>query len=131
MAGRILIIEDNDANRLFLTDYLEYCGYRVMGLYTGINLLTHLQAFQPQLILLNLKLPDIDGYTLLKQLQDTPWRDVPVIVLSGYAFATDQQRALALGARYYLVKPTHLQTLTQIVRRFLPPDDDSSEDPRP
>jgi len=123
MAGRILIIEDSDANRMFLTDYLEYCGYQVRGLATGINLFSHLETFQPQLILLNLKLPDIDGYTLLKHLQEPPWHQVPVIVLSGYAFAADQRRAFALGARHYLIKPVHVRALSQAVQHFLPADD--------
>lgn len=122
---RILLIEDNEANRRLMSDYLDYCGYEVFALTDGTQLATTLEQFCPQIILLDLKLPVVDGYTLLEQLQQRDdWRQIPTIVVSAYAFQRDQQRAFDLGARRYLVKPIRLSQLTDAIREELgdPPD---------
>ena len=113
---RILLVEDNDVNRQMLHDYLVYCGYHVFGLAGGYGFFQALADFQPHLILLDLKLPDIDGYTLLQQIkQKNDWRQLPVIVVSAFAFRADQQRALSLGASRYLVKPVNITDLKQAI----------------
>lgn len=113
---RILLVEDNDLNRQMLHDYIVFCGYQVLSLPGGCGFFQALADFQPQLILLDLKLPDIDGYTLLEQLQQTPaWQHVPVIIVSAFAFKADQQRALSLGVRRYFVKPVNLRSLKQAI----------------
>ncbi|MBE9138998.1 response regulator [Nodosilinea sp. LEGE 07088] len=117
---RVVVVEDDNANRLFFADYLTFTGFEVLALPHGLDLEQQLKAFQPQLLLLDLGLPEIDGYTLLKQIRSSPvWRHLPVVVVSGYAFAEDQHRALALGAQRYLVKPVPLQQLTQTVYAVL------------
>lgn len=113
---RILLIEDNDPNRQLLDDYLNYCGYKVLSLAEGSEFFTAIAQFQPHVILLDLKLPDIDGYTLLQELQQYPdAAQVPVIVVSAFAFHTDQQRAMSLGAKRYLVKPVSLNQLKHAI----------------
>ncbi len=115
---RLLIVEDNTLNRLMLNDYLTFCGYHVMSLACGTNFLKEVVSFQPHLILLDLKLPDIDGYILLEQLQLNPqWRDIPVIIVSAYAFKADHQRAMNLGARQYFIKPVNLIDLKQAIEQ--------------
>ncbi len=117
---RILLIEDNEANRRLMSDYLGYCGYDVFALEEGSQLAATMEQFCPQIILLDLKLPKIDGYSLLEQLQQRDdWKQVPTIVVSAYAFQRDQQRALDLGARRYLVKPIRLSQLTEVIREEL------------
>lgn len=111
---RLLIVEDNKLNRLMLEDYLVFCGYHVLSLACGANFFEELASFQPHLILLDLKLPDIDGYILLEKLQLNPqWQDTPVIVVSAFAFRADRQKALSLGACQYFVKPVSLSDLRQ------------------
>jgi len=118
--ARILLVEDNSTNRLLLLDYLTHLGYNVSSVVCGRELFTALPQFQPHLVLLDLKLPDIDGYVLLQQLRQHPeWSHIPVVVVSAYAFKTDQQRALGLGARRYLVKPIDLNALHQTIREEL------------
>ncbi|MGB3201224.1 MAG: response regulator [Nodosilinea sp.] len=125
---RIVIVEDDTANRLFFADYLTLSGYQVLPLAHGLDLDQQLRAFQPDLLLLDLGLPKIDGYTLLKQLRSsTMWQHLPVIVVSGYAFAEDQHRALALGAQKYLVKPVYLYQLTEAIQAVLQPTDNDVE----
>lgn len=118
--ARILLIEDNEASRQLMSDYLEYYGYQVLGLARGALFASAMTQFRPHLILLDLKLPDIDGYSLLQQRQQrTDWHKVPVIVISAFAFQSDQQRALKLGACQYLVKPVSLTQLKQAIRHEL------------
>lgn len=117
---RILLIEDNEVNRQMLNDYLVYCGFHVYGMGDGAELFEALANFQPHLILLDLKLPDIDGYTLLQLIkQRADSRHLPVIVVSAFAFRADQQRALRLGANRYFVKPVNLVDLTQAIEEEL------------
>lgn len=121
---RIVIVEDDTANRLFFADYLAFSGFEVLPLPHGLDLNQQLKAFQPDLLLLDLGLPEIDGYTLLQQLRSTTmWQQLPIIVVSGYAFADDQRRALAMGAQQYLVKPVYLHQLTEAIQSVLQPAD--------
>lgn len=117
---RILLVEDNDANRRLLSDFLSFCGYRVHSVATGTDFFAALTEFHPSLILLDLKLPGVDGFTLLEQLKHSvEWQHIPVIVISAFAFKADQQRAISLGASQYLIKPVGLENLKQAVSQEL------------
>ncbi len=104
-------------NRQLLEDYLVVFGYQVRSLAGSEGFFAALADFEPHLILLDLRLRDIDGYTLLEQIQrGTEWQYIPVIIVSALAFSSDQQRALSLGARRYFVKPVILNDLRQAIR---------------
>lgn len=114
---RIVLVEDNDINRLLMRDFLGHCGHQVVDLANSINFLETLERSQPDVILLDLKLGDADGFQLLEQLQDNPiFQHIPIIVVSGLAFEADKRRALALGARRYLVKPINLNHLRLVLQ---------------
>ncbi|QQE63506.1 response regulator [Leptolyngbya sp. BL0902] len=117
---RILVIEDDYANRLLFSDYLTYAGFVVLALADGTELGPTLHAFQPDLLVLDLGLPDPDGYCILEQLQ-TPGGgpQLPVVVVSGYAFVDHQERALALGVHQYLIKPVRMKHLVQAIQSAL------------
>jgi two-component system, cell cycle response regulator DivK len=118
--ARILLVEDNDTSRQLMSDYLEYYGYTVLSLAQSRSFFDTIEQFCPQIILLDLKLPDIDGFALLQQLQQrSEWQTIPVIVVSAFAFQVDQQRALDLGARRYFVKPVNLSQLRQAIAEEL------------
>ena len=109
---RVLLVEDHYLNRMLLTDYLSYCGYDVQSLSEGSSFFSTIEKFEPDLMLLDLKLPDIDGYSLLRQVQQKPdLSKIPIIVVSAFAFKADQELALSLGARRYFVKPLKLKDL--------------------
>ncbi|MDZ7961356.1 MAG: response regulator [Aulosira sp. DedQUE10] len=117
---RILLIEDNDVNRMLLSDYLSHFGYNVQSFSVGSALFSAVEKFQPELILLDLKLPDIDGYSLLAQIQMKPeFSKIPIIVVSAFAFEIDQQRAMKLGAWRYFVKPINLKHLMMTIEEKL------------
>lgn len=117
---KILIVEDNDLNRQMLDDYLSFCGYEIASLSNGTYFFQKMTEFQPHLVLLDLKLPDVDGYSLLEKIQQrTDWRHLPIFVVSAFAFSADQQRALKLGATRYFVKPVNLTELKQAIKAEL------------
>lgn len=119
-ARRILLVEDHYLNRMLLSDYLTYCGYDVQSLSEGSAFFSTIEKFQPHLMLLDLKLPDVDGYSLLKQVQQKPdLAKIPIIVVSAFAFKADQERAINLGARRYLVKPINLTALMMTIQEEL------------
>jgi DNA-binding response OmpR family regulator len=115
-ANRVLLVEDNEINRQLMSDFLAYHGYQVEMVGSGKDFVPVFERFGPHVVLMDLRLPDGDGYDLLKQVQAHPvWQKVPVIIVSACALQRDQYRALALGARRYLVKPIRLSFLLEVL----------------
>ena len=120
LSGRILLVEDHEVNRNLLSDYLTYLGYQVFSLAEGSTFFETISCFQPHLVLLDLKLPGIDGYTLLEQMQQgLHYHTMSVFVISAYAFKADQQKAFRLGAKKYFVKPVNLSQLRLAIQEEL------------
>ncbi|EGJ35057.1 MULTISPECIES: response regulator [Moorena] len=115
MVQKILFIEDDDFNREVITEYLQLQGYDVCALPHGLTIKRDLADFQPDLILLDLKLPEVDGFTLIEKLKKSQWATIPIVILSAYSFPADKKRALRLGARRYLVKPALLREIEQAI----------------
>lgn len=127
---RILLIEDDYGNRVLFADFLEHCGYRVLPLADGNNCIEIMHEFMPHLVLLDLKLPQIDGLTLLRTIrQRSQFRTLPILVVSGYAFQADRQKAIAAGATDYMVKPIMPNTLSNRILTLItqPPKPISQE----
>ncbi len=119
---RILLVEDNEPNRRLLGDYLKHIGYDVLSMADGSQFFDAIAQFQPHVVLLDLKLPDVDGYSLLWQLKQTPHlRQLPVIVVSAFAFEVDKRRAIELGAFKYIVKPLRFEHLNQAIQEAVGP----------
>jgi two-component system cell cycle response regulator DivK len=116
-----MVVEKNDVNRQMLSDYLIFFGFQVLGLARGSGFLQRLAEFQPDLILFDFMLPDIDGFTLLGQLQQSSeWRHIPVIIISAVGFRSEQKRAQRLvGINYYLIKPVNLTDIIQAIQKEL------------
>lgn len=120
LSSRILLVEDHEISRQLLSDYLSCLGYQVLAIADGKAFFWALSSFQPDLILLDLKIPHLDGYSILKELQALPIaQQVPIIVVSAYAFKSDQQRAFSLGAKKYFVKPINLSQLRDAIQEIL------------
>ncbi|MBD2450722.1 response regulator [Nostoc sp. FACHB-152] len=119
-AKKVLLIEDNDVNRMLLCDYLVYCGYNVKSLSNGNAFFSTIENFLPDLMLLDLKLPGVDGYWLLEQIQQhSDLAKIPIIVVSAFAFKAEKERAMNLGVRSYFVKPINLIHLTKAIQEEL------------
>ncbi len=116
---KILFIEDNELNREVIAEYLELQGYEVHTLSSGENFINSLQEFKPNLILLDIKLPGIDGFSLMEKLRTSEWKEVPVVILSALSFTKEKERAFQLGARRFIVKPAILKEIGSAIQAEL------------
>ncbi|MEL7352511.1 MAG: response regulator [Cyanobacteria bacterium P01_A01_bin.116] len=120
ITGRVLILENDYCNRILFADYLDHCGYCVRALADERQLLHVLKDFQPQVLLLNLRMPVIDGFTVIETLRcHAQWAQLSILVVSGYTRAQDRQKAYQLGANDYLTKPVMPSDLSAAVERLL------------
>jgi two-component system cell cycle response regulator DivK len=104
-AQRVLLVEDDINLRFLLKDFLTHVGYITLDLADGLNFVPTVAEFQPQVVLLDIKLPHVDGLTLLQQLRDSNWRDIPVIIWSACTLPHYEEGACHLGVQDYLIKP--------------------------
>lgn len=105
-----LVIEDNPDNMVLINDLLEASGYRVRQAVSGWAGLDALRAQRPDFVLLDVQLPDIDGYEVLERLREAERREargapVPVIAVTSFAMSGDRERLLAAGCNGYIEKP--------------------------
>lgn len=121
MAGeRILVIDDNQLN-LDLAQYvLEADGFQVDRALSVDEAWARLRAYRPDLVLVDIQLPDTDGLTLTRAIKATPGlSDIPVIAFTAYAMQGDEQRFLAAGCDGYLAKPIDVHSFAAAVRQYL------------
>jgi CheY-like chemotaxis protein len=122
MKARILLIEDNVQNQYLVTFLLEQRGHEVVQAVTGPHGLELAAKVQPDLILLDIQLPGMDGYDVARALKDDPaLRAIPIVAVTSYAMSGDRQRCLAAGAEGYLEKPINPESFVAEIERFLPP----------
>jgi CheY-like chemotaxis protein len=108
----ILLVEDNEMNRDMLSRRLERRGYKAAIAVDGKQGLEMADTALPDLLLLDLGLPEMDGWEVLRRLrQDPKKKDVPVIALTAHALVTDRDRALQAGFNDYDIKPVELPRL--------------------
>ena len=118
-ARRILIVEDNELNLKLLHDVLEVYGYETITTREGRAAVTLARDEHPDLILLDLQLPDISGYTAAAQLKADPQtRDIPVIAVTAFAMTGDERKALDAGCDAYVAKPIVLRDFLALVARY-------------
>ena len=118
--GTILIVEDDPLNRELLCDLLLAAGYTVLQAEDGHGLLERVKAERPALILLDLQLPDVDGFTLARQLTADPaTNSIPIVATSAYARPEEQAQAVAAGCLAVLAKPLDTLALVKTVARLL------------
>lgn len=127
--GTILVVEDIPASRELVVDVLTASGYVVREAKDGVDLLERVRRERPGLIILDLQLPGIDGFTLARQLKGDPeTQGIPILAVSAYALPDDRRRALAAGCDGYLAKPVNIRELTETVAHMLRCDPSSSPD---
>jgi len=120
MTHAILIVEDNEKNLKLVRDVLRFKGYVTLEARTGREALRIVRERNPQLVLMDIQLPDIDGIAVLGELRaDPPTRLLPVVAVSASAMPEDQEKILASGFDAYITKPIALGTLIETVERFL------------
>ncbi|MFZ4828101.1 MAG: response regulator [Phototrophicaceae bacterium] len=119
--ARILVIEDNPDNMMLITDVLESLEYQVLQATDGEQGIIKTQAEIPDLILMDLSLPKVDGWTATRQIKgDSSLKHIPIIALTAHAMMGDKERALNAGCDDYLSKPINLKELAGKLKKYLP-----------
>ena len=120
MSPRVLVVEDNSLNLKLVRDVLQHAGYDVSAATTGELGVASAASEPPDLVLLDLQLPGIDGHETLRRLRDGVLADgVPVVAVTALAMAEDRDRARSAGFDGYLEKPISPRSLPGQVERFL------------
>ncbi len=121
MSIRILLVEDNPENRDMLSRRLIRRGYQMSFAMDGAEAVRLTQAELPDLVLMDLSLPVMDGWEATRQLKADPaTREIPVIALTAHAMVGDRERAIAAGADDYDTKPVDLERLLSKIERLTP-----------
>jgi CheY-like chemotaxis protein len=116
----ILLAEDNEANIATFTSYLKAKGYRILSATDGQQAINFAKAHHPDLILMDIQMPVIDGMEAIKQIRLNPdLVDIPIIALTALAMTGDREKCLAVGANEYLSKPIKLKSLDQMIQTWL------------
>ena len=121
MSKRILAVDDQEDNRRILRDLFTSAGYEVIEATTGEEAVDVAQAQTPDLILMDIQLPGIDGYEATRRIKAHPHlRATPLIVVTSYALSGDDAKAFSAGADAYVSKPFSPRALLAKVREYLP-----------
>ncbi len=117
---RILLVEDNEMNREMLSRRLAKRNYEVVHAVTGREAIDKAISAQPDLILMDLSLPDVDGWEATRRIKsEAATAAIPVIALTAHAMAGDREKALEAGADDYDTKPVEFTRLLQKIESFL------------
>jgi two-component system cell cycle response regulator DivK len=120
MSKSILVIEDHEDNRHILHDLLSNAGYRVIEAITGEAGVSSAETHVPDLILMDLRLPDIDGYEATRRIKaKSKLAQIPVIAVTSYALSGDEARAFEVGCVAYIAKPYSPRALLAKVNDLL------------
>ena len=120
--GTILIVEDNEDNRIVYAAMLEHIGCRVLEATNGEEGIARARADRPDVILMDIALPGIDGYEATRILKRDPGtRHIPIIAVTAHAHDIDRRMALAAGCDEYVAKPATPRDVADVVQRWLEP----------
>jgi len=125
MNHTVLLIEDNEQNRYLAKFLLEQHGYQVVCASHGLNGIELAQSLLPDIVLLDIQLPGMDGYAVARALRALEsLRAVPIIAVTSYAMVGDREKALAAGCNGYIEKPIDPISFVDQIRQFGPPSPD-------
>jgi two-component system cell cycle response regulator DivK len=121
MTKHILVVEDQEDNMQILRDLLTNAGYEMTEAVNGEEALAEVAKQRPDLILMDIQLPDMDGYETTRRIRINPdLKCVPIIAVTSYALAGDESKALASGCDAYVSKPYSPRQLLEKIREYLP-----------
>jgi two-component system cell cycle response regulator DivK len=121
MAKRVLVVEDNDLNRKLFCDVLKANGFEVEPVADGELAVNAARAFAPDLVIMDIQLPNISGIDLIAAFkQDPSLRSAPILAVTAYAGKGDEERIRDAGAEDYLSKPVSIMPFMAAVKALLP-----------
>ncbi len=116
----ILVVEDNDDNRRLALKILAGRGYTAVGVVDGREALNKLADVDPDLVLMDINLPDMDGYEVTRRIrQQEEFAGLPIIALTAHAMAGDEEKSLDAGCNGYIAKPINARTLPDSIAAVL------------
>jgi two-component system, cell cycle response regulator DivK len=120
MSKTVLIVEDNELNMKLFHDLLDAQGYQTLQTREGLQALALAREHRPDLILMDIQLPEISGLEVVKWLkEDEQLASIPVIAVTAFAMKGDEERILEGGCEAYLSKPISVMSFLDTVKRFL------------
>jgi len=121
MSKRILVVEDHADNRQIIRDMLAPTDYEITEAETGEEALAAMAKQRPDLILMDIQLPIMDGYTVVRRIKADPGlRSIPIIAVTSYALNGEERKARAAGCDDYVPKPFSPRQLLAKIRQYLP-----------
>jgi two-component system, cell cycle response regulator DivK len=121
MTKRILVVEDQEDNRQILHDLLTNAGYEMIEVEDGAQALEAAAEHRPDLILMDIQLPVMDGYEATRRIKADPaLKKIPIIAVTSYALSGDEGKARAAGCDAYVTKPFSPRALLAKIREFVP-----------
>jgi two-component system cell cycle response regulator DivK len=118
---RVLVVEDNPLNLKLVRDVLLRAGFEVIEARSGEEGVAQARACTPDMILMDLQLPGIDGIQAMRMIREDPGgTDIPIVALTAFAMSEDRERALRSGFDGYLSKPISVRDLPRQISEFLP-----------
>lgn len=120
MKGNILLIEDNEQNRYLATFLLEKSGYSVTSAEDGILGIEMAGRMRPELILLDIQLPSMDGYAVARALRSNPdLSSIPIVAVTSYAMMGDREKTIEAGCNGYIEKPINPETFVAEIEQYM------------
>ncbi len=120
MAGKVLIVEDNAQNMKVMTMTLRASGYTLVQAQDGEEALEKVRSEKPDLIIMDMRLPKIDGVEATKRIREMPeFKSVPIIAVTAYAMKGDKEKFLDAGCDAYLSKPINTRQLPGVVAEMI------------
>ena len=121
MSNRILVVEDQEDNRRIVRDLLTTTDYEVTEAENGEEALASVARQRPDLILMDIQLPVMDGYEATRRIKADPaLREIPIIAVTSYALSGDEEKARAAGCDDFVPKPYSPRQLLAKIRKYLP-----------
>lgn len=120
MGKKILIIEDNDNNRLLLRDVLNYHGYEIIEAENGEIGIIKAREFKPDIILMDIQMPIMDGFTAIMNIKNDPeLKHIKIIVITSFAMTEEKERIMETGVDDYISKPIDIRQLPEKIKALL------------
>jgi two-component system, cell cycle response regulator DivK len=121
MSRRILVIEDHEDNRRILRDLLEHADYEMIEAHTGEDGIALAESERPDLILMDIQLPGLDGYETTRRIKANPALSrIPIVAVTSYALSGDDRKAFEAGCDAYVTKPFSPRALLAKIREYVP-----------
>jgi two-component system, cell cycle response regulator DivK len=118
--SRVLVVEDNPLNLKLVRDVLLHAGFDVVEARSGEDGIARAREYQPDIILMDLQLPGIDGTEAMRTIKSSMGSSIPIVALTAFAMSEDRERALRNGFDGYLIKPISVRDLARQVTEYLP-----------